>query len=333
LTTIVVNKRPDFLVDVSPIREDKLQKAEKFRFYYKGGGDTLAITKIGAQLEVYVPTFSSILADTVFKLVDELKADIDREMKEKAIPENVPFLFDTKTKIIITLESFVDMTPRYGIKKCLFLIDDDGSKVLPTMHYLVDQSDYGTAQFLCLMIAKEELLRPFKPGTNWSLTGRQLLGYLATHKYKVPASFFYVTGFWDSLNLDCTGDNNLYPNDDRYKALNSLNLKRARKLAEDLVTDESADESAWIKYIDKGTDTKKITLLDALQVGIDNFYKGTYSGVIELTLDTMVNKFRSITIDTGLGICFVELQDGVKESLAEVQSALESESIQICEAK
>jgi hypothetical protein len=286
-------------------------------FYYKGGANVLSIQMSDrGSLTVYIPQFCTITSKDIFALMDTIVDDILKEAKDSGIESNVPFLFDARTKTIVNRESFIDFTPYYNIKTSLF-IDGDDKKF--TVLHTQDTSDYGAMQFLMLVVAKKDLIRP--SNSTWTATGKKLLAFLSSNKYKRPISFQREQGCWDNIDMTIEKVEDT-PLLDMYQ----LNMSRLEQLADDTISEVASEQG---KFALTKVDNVDITLMDVLSVGLDRFFCGSYTGSIEVVIDTMADKYKSITIDTTASLCIVVLNKGADITDIQVKEDLQSDRIQV----
>ena len=317
-TVMVTNIAPPLIKGISLTREKVIQKMKRPLFYYRGGFNTLCLTLSEHNaVKVYVPLFSRFMSNEVLDIIDANIEKILIKAKELNIGYDTPFLYDVSNDLIVTRASFMDFTPYYNLKGALFINPDN--KEFEILHPM-DTSDYGMVQFLMVLIAKKDLIIP--SNNTWSITGRQLLAFLASHKYKRPISFQWSAGCWNSVDITIE-KGEISPLLDMTK----LNTTRLDELAEDVLAEVASAHDVvpfWAKY-----DNVDITLIDVLSAGLDNFFKGSYTGIIEVVIDTMADKYKEVTIDTAAGFCIVTLNPGVIYSDAEVKEDFQSENIQV----
>jgi hypothetical protein len=287
------------------------------KFYYRGGSKVVAIYKEeSGNFAVYIPSFSLVETKEVFTLIDGLKREIDLEMERCQIVKKEVFLFNTTEKKIVEKGSFYEYASLSNLKYCLWIMDTEIPEDSKKVFTLMDRSNYGIIQFACLMIAKTQLIRPFEG--KWTLPGKQILSYLLAKRFNIPMSFEYASGPWDLQKIEL-------PDDSKASRIDLTKMKTSRLL--ELANKVAMEESNWVQKADK--DESQITLGDVLEAGVDSFFNNTYTGIIKISLDMCVDRYKSVTIDTQANICFVELQPGIEISDTAIKEELNSENVQI----
>lgn len=313
---------PDIILGLSPT-STTIQEAFGIRFYFKGGKDILSLNKeTDTRTLYYVPSFSSVPTDKVVEILTPLEKDIEDGMSEYKIPLDQPFLFDTGTKKILDVASFIDFIPYYGISGALFIIEnEDGSHDLQ-VKYITDNTDYGKIQFLNIIQAKRELIAPSK-GT-WTSTGKKLLTFLTAQRYLKTTSFTSEHGLWDSMDMKLNPKRAFeIPID-----LSTMNTTRAKELAVGIVEIDD-DYPAFLEGIASDIPEQGIMLSDLLQMGVESFYAGGYAKQVDVQIDLMRDTYKMILLSTDERICFVELQKGIEMSLEQLKEDLQTETIQL----
>jgi hypothetical protein len=328
LSVTITNIAPVFLVGILPEKSTVVQKANSLRFYFRGGKGILAIsvTKAG-HFDVYIPPFSSIAPGTVYKLLEELKDAINADMVTLGIKPGESFLFDTTAKNILTEASFVIYSPYFNIKSCLFIAIDPAidSKII---WYLADQSNTSALQLLTIFLARNDLLPPVTG--KWTKTGKQLLAFLASKKYSISSPLFQHDSYFSSVDYICQGEIGRSTLELEEMDTDRLEDLAARAQESYLLAAEAKDKkkkgSKSGAIGDKHVD---ICLTDVLQIGVDAFFSGAYTGVLHIVLDVMANTYKSIDIDTVAGLCMIELNPGVEITNSQLREDFQSERIQV----
>jgi hypothetical protein len=317
LTSIVITSAiPSILEGLSPVSQDLIQKAGRILTYYRGGKDVLAIIKRADSYYVYIPSFCSLTGTSA---TSELTAVVDSlvsEMTAFGLDDGEPFLFDVKQRKILEPTAFYDYIPYNSMKSAIFLIEGTDGVLLKPVFYISNTIDYGIMQTLPLMIARRELY-PAK-GADWTKTGKQLLAFLVSERYGSVHGFNFDSGPWDAVSYKLAK-----PSTPRAIDLGKLDCTRALELSATI--NPMAEYPVENNLFDDG----RLLLSDLLQVGVDSFFNGSYTELIEFEIDLMKETYKSVTLDPKVNVCFVGLQPGVEISLSQLREDLQSENVQI----
>jgi len=308
------------------VHDTVIQRAHGLRFYFKGGGDLVALQRGSERVyTVHIPIFSDVVAATISSLVAELAEDIAKEIEVKKIGNVEWFLFDTKTKKILCKDSFMDFIPYHSIRKALFVVENEDGTNEKYFRYMPDSSNYALIQLMCTIVAKRELMLPISEvASDWSLTGKQLLSYLVSERFYMKVDFSSIYGCWDAMKL-VFNKNRKYPIPVN---LDTMNVDRAKKLAVDAHYGDVDDDYPDFSSPPPSIGNVKTLLSDVLLIGVDAFCKNS-TGYIDVEIDWMRETFKSVTIDCVSGICFVELNRGIEISLEQLKDDLQADNLQI----
>lgn len=319
-SVIVSNVLPDIITPVSVSYSNTIQSAYSLRFYYKGGKDVICIQRSSKDVfTVYIPMFSLVERGNIVATVISMEKDIEREETTLAIPVGKFFLFDTGTKKVLDINSFIDFLPFINTKNTIFIVQNENGTIEPTILYLADQTNYGILQFLPLVIAKRELIMS-KKACGWGIAGRKLLTYLVVKRYGKECNFSSEMGCWDTMRYDFNVEQDHHP----AVNLDKLILERANGLAAGI------NYTTYLGYMD-GTLVKEgeqvILLSDILQSGVKSFCNDKYSQVIEVEIDVLKETYKSVNIYTQSGVVFVELNQGIELTEDRIKEDLDANEV------
>lgn len=332
MTSIInSNVLPPVISPISVAYGDKIQKAYALSFYYKGCKDVVCIQRSSPiVLTVYIPAVSCVDGSKIVELILGLEKDIAAEEKFLAIQPGNYFLFDTITKKILTMDSFMDYVPYYNTKHSLFIIHNQDGTSDSVVYYLADSTLYGILQFLPIVEAKRNLFLPTKT-LEWSKSGVKLLTYLIAKKYGINGTFLSLNGCWDAPSHELNPvSSHRHPVIDK----ESLIFNKVNDLATTIYgdTDETdlLGESSYTQ--DTLEETGNVMMLsDLLSAGVESVYGDKYSPVIRVEMDVLRDKYSSITVYTRTSTVYVKLNYGTSMTLEKIKEDLGAENVTIIE--
>lgn len=314
---IKIVAKPDVLEAMSAIdSKRRIQKAPAVKFYFRGGGDVLLLRRSSkTALEYYISPICEIQGKDVQRTITELIKEIVEEMETCRVENKHWFLFDVKTKKVLTLDSFIDYIPFRTMKRSLFMFTTDDGAPRGSIYFLQDQSDYHMLQVSALFMAKRDFSPP--DGGKWSLAAKQFAHFVVADSVQKPPSFTTPNGCWDGVVWEDLLQNALPSSID----LDSLNTTRATQLSKAPATEEKTD-----KVVAEPFD--RILLSEILQIGVVSFIGGSYD-VVEVEVDLMKETISEMKIDCKTGQVYVKVVPGVEVNLDTLAEDLQCTSVDI----
>lgn len=312
---------PDILRSINGPAYEVVEDATRVRFYFRGGGNIIAIKRMTKDLwTIFVPPFSNIkYMDSDGVLETHMDKILD-EMDVCKVKNDSWFLYDITTQRILTNDSFIEFIPSNTIKSAVVLLDDDKGNS-PYIYYFTDKSDYGLSSILSLLIAKMELSKP-KTG-RWNSDSKMLLHYLVAHTFDLNVNFRSTHGSWEGCFFDLSKGTQRKGVID----LTKVKLTAARSKAKTYENDEQFYMALYNGGEIPSNGNTIIMLSDLLQIGLDHILKGA-DDKIDVEIDIEKNTYSTIHIDVQASVCFVKLTPGCTKTLSDVMSELGSDSIQ-----
>ena len=315
------NTCPPFLKKAVTAELGEISMAYGIRWYYRGGGDLVSLKQQSKNLmEIYIPDVSELSSINGERLVKESIDEIQAEMSTLEIKFGECFLFDTKTKKILTRDSYIDFTPYYNLTRGLFIMVNEHGESNGTVWCVTDKTAYGQLNRVAMFMAKRELASPEK-ADFWSIDGKRLLSFLVAHRYGINVPFSTEHGIWSTAVYRFPKTRDTPSNVD----LRTVNLDNIKKKLEKMM-----DTNPFVPndVVDADVIEGSVLLSDILQVGVSSLYHGD-CGVINVTIDIASDIYKMITLDSTSRTCLVALCNGVHKSVEEIKEELDADDVQL----
>jgi hypothetical protein len=269
----------------------------------------------------YLPSGADIPitgAKSASNLMEEQWEEIEGARLANAIKIDEWFLWDTRSKVVLTEESFYEFTPHFRLGSTLFVfehVDPKTGEITTTPAYcLTDASAWTVMRALLLWMGKNELIRP---GSEWSELGKAALSFLASKKFGIYQDFTTSTvGPWNGFKVEM--EDGLRPLElrlDGYKDIDALGgFSKIKQLSLDttpLYTDAP-------KTIDSGG---AVMLSEFVGHGGDITFSGE-TDLVEFVIDILGNVYKNLVWDRVAELMLVGLQPGTVRTREEVAEEL-----------
>lgn len=316
-----------------------LKSAVSIRFYLRGINDIVLIKAPQKwSVDVFIPANASISSGTGTQytsfapVLESQLGDIEKEISSNVIKPGEWFAWDTKKKIALTRDSFVEFIPHYRMSEQLFIfetVSDEGTVILSPLFGINGKSSWKDLSFLMLLMSKLELYKVESPTD----TGKALLAFLLKEFYSLPVPFNSPdSGPWRKVLLSYPEN---APPEEPSLFLPQEMTSKLREISSRIVYEDVGDgayetlDAEW-ERLEEGAEDDDMSSIVALPTLSDLVTKGKEfilskapgGGLVRLVIDVMQNEYRAVAYDPLTDTFLVELHYGANKIGSDVTEEL-----------